>query len=108
MPSNNEMRQGWGIAFKVEEDGSPRLYASDGSDRIFVIDPVDWNQKKSLKVRQQNGQLVQRINELEIIQTSELTRKYIFANLFETSMVVMINLETGVVVKSWNLDELLA
>lgn len=43
MPTNNEMSEGWGIAFKLDKDQNPRLYTTDSKDKIFVIDPMNWN-----------------------------------------------------------------
>ena len=44
MPLNNQLREGWGIAYgqryRSREQG--RLYASDGSSNIYIIDPVSW------------------------------------------------------------------
>ena len=37
MPSQNTLREGWGLTYANE-----KFYATDGSDKIVVIDPVLW------------------------------------------------------------------
>jgi len=37
-----DMLEGWGLARHINSDGKHEFYATDGSDRIFVIDPNTW------------------------------------------------------------------
>lgn len=45
----SEIREGWGMTKRIE-DGEVRLYVSDGSNKIFVIDPEEFTVVKRLNV----------------------------------------------------------
>ena len=47
------------------------------------------------------------LNELEIITTTPLKSMYIFANQFQSNNIYLIDLRTGQVLKTWDLEELL-
>ena len=56
MPSGNTMRYGWGLAYRkpfnskiMGEIGD--LYATDGSNTIYVIDPLTWEQTKVIPIK---------------------------------------------------------
>ena len=51
MPKNNKLKQGWGLAYAQLETGDHRLYATDGSSNIYVIDPVAWTTLSTIKVK---------------------------------------------------------
>jgi len=108
MPANNKLKQGWGIAYqkpvnptRLGEIGL--LYATDGSHNIYVIDPMNWVTVKTIAVKDQQGQFIERLNELEILSAHP---QHIFANQFLQNNIHMINLETGNCVRTWNLKEL--
>jgi hypothetical protein len=47
MPINNSMKYGWGIAYRKPYQSKMmgeigQLYSTDGSNNIFVIDPIKW------------------------------------------------------------------
>ncbi|MBR4755389.1 MAG: glutaminyl-peptide cyclotransferase [Bacteroidales bacterium] len=75
-------REGWGLT----TDGKS-LIASDGSARLYWLDS-QFRQKKSLMVKM-NGRPVNQLNELEWIDGK------IWANVYMTDMIVIINPETG-------------
>ena len=50
MPKNNKLEQGWGLAYSQLDSGEHRLYATDGSSNIYVIDPVAWETLSTIKV----------------------------------------------------------
>ena len=75
--------EGWGLT----TDGQA-LYMSDGSSQIFVIDPSDFSRKKAINVRLE-GSGVRYLNELEWIDGK------IWANIYTTDTVVIIDPETG-------------
>ncbi len=77
-------RQGWGLT----SDGKV-LYASDGSSRIFVLDS-SLNLVRSIDVRM-DGRPVRYLNELEWIDGR------IWANVYTTDMIVIIDPEDGTV-----------
>ena len=45
----NEMAEGWGLA-KGVLDNQIRFFATDGTNRIFVIDPLSWEIDYTLEV----------------------------------------------------------
>jgi glutaminyl-peptide cyclotransferase len=87
--------EGWGMT----NDGQ-NLIMSDGSDTLRWLDPEDFHEVKRLAVKDDKGP-VYKLNELEYIDG------VIFANVFETSRIVCISLETGRVIGSIDLAVLL-
>lgn len=79
-------RRGWGLA----SDGR-RLVASDGTARLYFLDPDDFSQKGSVKVRDKIGPVVN-LNELEFFKGRVL------ANVWMTDILVEIDPDTGRVV----------
>ncbi len=75
--------EGWGMA----SDGS-RLVMSDGSSRLFFLDPLTQKPVRTLQV-QDGGRPVERLNELEFI------RGELWANVWQTDRIAKINPETG-------------
>ena len=75
-------REGWGLT----TDGKS-LIASDGSSRLYWMDG-QFRQKKTLTVKM-NGRPVNQLNELEWIDGR------IWANVYMTDMIVIINPDTG-------------
>ena len=86
-------REGWGLT----TDGK-NLIASDGSDVLYFMDK-DYRVTKKLSVKE-NGKAVRRINELEYIDG------YIWANVFLSDDVIVIDAETGKVVARIDLTKL--
>lgn len=87
-------REGWGLT----TDGKS-LFASDGSARIYVMDNK-FGVKKTLTVKM-DGRPVRYLNELEYIDGK------IWANVYTTDMIVIINPDTGVVEASIDCQGLL-
>ena len=77
-------REGWGLT----TDGKS-LIASDGSDRIYWLDE-EFKQEKSIKVTWK-GKPLKYLNELEWIDGK------IWANVYTTDFIAIINPDTGVV-----------
>ena len=75
-------REGWGLT----TDGK-NLIASDGSSRLYWLDG-QFRQQKSLQVKM-NDRPLNQLNELEWIDGK------IWANVYMTDMIVIINPETG-------------
>ena len=75
-------REGWGLT----TDGKS-LIASDGSSRLYWLD-WQFRQQKALKVKM-NGRPLTQLNELEWIDGK------IWANVYMTDMIVIINPESG-------------
>lgn len=87
--------EGWGIA----TDGE-KLYMSDGSNKIKVIDPEEFSVISSFDVMD-GRRPVGMLNELEWIDGK------IWANIYLTNDVVVIDPATGVVMSWINLEGLL-
>ncbi|MBO4595552.1 MAG: glutaminyl-peptide cyclotransferase [Bacteroidales bacterium] len=77
-------REGWGLT----TDGTS-LIASDGSSRLYFLSP-EFKLEKKLDVRL-NGRLINNINELEWIDGR------IWANVYLTDMILIINPDSGIV-----------
>lgn len=84
----NSLREGWGIT-----TDEMYLYVSDGSNKIFVMDPNNYSIIRTIEVKA-NGKKVTRLNELEWIDGE------IWANIWYTHYLIRINPETGSV-NSW-------
>lgn len=87
--------EGWGITHDTEQ-----LIYSDGSDRLFYLSPDQHRITRALRVTE-NGKPVVRLNELEWIDGK------IWANVWQTNRIVMINPVDGRVEGSINLKGLL-
>lgn len=83
--SYQDSKEGWGICF----DGQ-RLIKSDGSDRLYFLDPNTYKEISYVHVFDENGS-VDNINELEYIDGK------VWANIYTKDIIVIINPETGVV-----------
>lgn len=109
MPANNMLQEGWGIAYQKPVNSTRLgeiglLYATDGSHNIYSIDPLNWETVRTIPVKDQQGQFIENLNELEFVTAHP---RYIFANQFLYNNIHMIDLQTGNCVKTWNLKELL-
>ena len=75
--------EGWGLT-----SGGKSLWASNGTDEIFEVDPKSRKVKRSLKVNL-SGQPLDKLNELEFIDGK------IFANVWMSLTIVRINPKSG-------------
>ncbi len=91
----NYTNEGWGLT----TDGQ-RLLQSDGTDVLTWRDPQTFAAKGILKVRR-NGIAVQNLNELEWV------RGYVWANVWQTDEIVVIDPRDGRVVAQLDLGGLL-
>ena len=87
-------REGWGLT----TDGK-QLIASDGSSRIYFMSP-EFKQSRSITVKL-NGRPVRYLNELEWVDGR------IWANVYTTDMIVVINPSDGEVEATINCAGLL-
>jgi glutamine cyclotransferase len=78
-------REGWGIT----TDGKS-LIMSDGSHKIYYLDPLTFMEQKSVEVTL-NGKKINYINELEFIGGK------IWANVYTTDTIIIIDPASGVV-----------
>lgn len=87
--------EGWGLT----HNGSELIY-SDGSNQLHYLSPTTKTITRSIQVTQ-NGKPIKRLNELEWIGGQ------IWANVWQTDRIVIIDPETGEVTASINLAGLL-
>lgn len=88
--------EGWGLT----SDGK-KLYMSDGTERIFRVDPETFKREATIVVTMR-GEAVEYINELEWIDGR------IWANVYTTDYILIINPTTGVVEGIVNFENLLS
>jgi glutamine cyclotransferase len=87
--------EGWGIT----NDGT-QLIISDGSDKLYFVEPRTLKLKKVLSVRDQYG-AVNNLNELEMIEG------YIFANRWQYDYILKIDPSTGLVIATLGMKDFL-
>lgn len=90
----NYIGEGWGIEY---HEG--KIYMSDGSSIIKVIDPETFVTEKTIDVSI-NGNKIEYLNELEF------SKGFLYANVWRRPDIVKIDIETGHVVAAYNLSEL--
>ncbi len=91
----NYQNEGWGLTF----DGT-HLIQSDGSDVLTWRDPKNFASVKTVKVTR-DGERLRDLNELEWING------YVWANVWQTDEIVVIDPTNGKVVAQLNLSGLL-
>ena len=91
----NYQNEGWGLTFDGEN-----LIQSDGSDVLTWRDPKNFAAKKTVKVTR-DGEPLRDLNELEWIGG------YVWANVWQTDEIVVIDPNNGKVVGELNLSGLL-
>lgn len=87
--------EGWGLTHNGEH-----LIMSDGTPTLHFIDPITFKEVKKVIVHK-NRKKISRINELEFIKGR------IYANVFLTDLILIISPETGEVMESIRLNEVL-
>lgn len=90
-----EMEEGWGLTHD-----ETHLYASDGTDKIFKINPEDFTVIETLKVKDQHGKAIHYINELELVGD------HIFANVLPLNVIIKIDKKTGSIDKVYDFKSL--
>lgn len=91
----NYIGEGWGIEY---HEG--KIYMTDGSSVIRVLDPKTFVLEKTINVTI-NG------NKLEYLNELEFAKGYLYANIWMNSSVVKIDINSGEVVAAYNLSELI-
>lgn len=90
-----QVNEGWGLT----EDGK-NLIMSDGSSRLFILDPEYLSQLDEIEVFDYKG-MVPNLNELEYVNGS------VFANIYGQTRIVVIDLKTGKVTGELDLKSLM-
>lgn len=88
-------REGWGLAFDGE-----KVLNTDGSNTIFFLNKDTYQKIGSIDVFDNKGP-IQNLNELEVIDGK------IYANVYTTNEIMIINPETGAVQSKIDLSGLL-
>ncbi|WP_443945826.1 glutaminyl-peptide cyclotransferase [Pedobacter sp. AW1-32] len=78
-------REGWGLAFDGE-----KILTTDGSNTIYFLDKNNYSKIGSIDVFDNKGQ-IDNLNELEIIEGK------IYANIYTTNTIVIIDPKSGAV-----------
>lgn len=86
--------EGWGMT-----NDSTHIIFSDGTDKLHFIDPATFNEVKVISVSDQYGK-VSNINELEYI------KGFIYANQYQTDLILKIDPATGKVVAQADLSNI--
>jgi glutamine cyclotransferase len=81
----NNPREGWGLTNNGKD-----LIMSDGSDKLYTLDPSSFMVRSSVPVTL-NGKPVKQLNELEYINGE------IWANVYMTDTIVIIDPVSGIV-----------
>ena len=87
--------EGWGIT----TDGK-HLIVSDGSDKLFFLDPESFEVKRRLNAHDSAGP-VRKINELEYIGGA------IYANIWQSPKIIKIDITSGKITGFMDLSELI-
>lgn len=85
--------EGWGIT----HDGK-NLIMSDGTDKLYFLDTINFEVIRTLPVTDPSGARLKNLNELEYVN------QYIFANVYETPLIVKIDPISGKVVGELDLS----
>ncbi len=75
--------QGWGLTHDGEQ-----LIMSDGTSTLYFLDPENFEEVDTIEVRDNAGNLVTRLNELEYINGE------IYANIWQTDYIARISPQT--------------
>jgi glutamine cyclotransferase len=86
---------GWGLTHDNKD-----LIMSDGTDKLYFLDTTNLQVVKTVTVTDPGGMKVTNLNELEYVEG------YVFANVYETAMILKIEPGTGKVVGRLDLSAL--
>jgi glutamine cyclotransferase len=78
-------KEGWGLC----NDGT-RIYKSDGTERIYILDPETLAEKGSIEIYT-NTSRIPNVNELEWVEGK------IYANVYQQSSIAIVNPKNGAV-----------
>lgn len=95
MKMPREMEEGWGLTHDEKN-----LWASDGTNRIFKINPYDFSVIETINVKDKHDKEVRFINELEHVGG------HIYGNVLPLNIIIKIDKTTGVVEKIWSFQDL--
>lgn len=101
MPS--QLREGWGLYYNKN-----KVYSTDGSDKIFVLNPNDLSQVvKEIQVSE-NGYYINNLNHIMVIKDdngNDTEEAYI--NIYLTEFIIKVDLNSGKVLKRYSANEVI-
>lgn len=92
-----QMKEGWGLSDYINDT----LIATDGSDKIYFLNPVDMKVKRKLNITY-DGKPVMFLNEIRYVNQNEA-----LCNIYLTQKIARINLTTGKVVKMYDMSKII-
>lgn len=95
MKMPKQMEEGWGLTHDDQF-----MYSSDGTNRIFKINPSDFSVIDIIEVKDKHGKAIHYINELELVGD------YIYGNVLPLSVIIKINKSTGLIEKVYDFKKL--
>jgi glutamine cyclotransferase len=90
----NKSEEGWGLT-----NNGTELIKSDGTNKIWFLDPVTFKEKRAIQVYT-NKYALDNLNELELIGDK------IYANKYQQNVIVIIDVKTGAVLGVADLSDL--
>ena len=93
--SHMKKREGWGLTYDNHS-----LILSDGSDKLYFLNPSNLEETKVLNVIDHTNMPVKHLNELEYINGK------IYANIWYTNTIVIINPDSGKIIGDIDLSQL--
>jgi len=97
------IKEGWGLATRnvtVNGKKAQRLYITDGSANIYIMDPLTFKIVKTLKATTSSYTTINKLNELEFVQGK------LWCNVYLTNDILVINPDTGFVEKILRMPKL--
>lgn len=86
----SEIKEGWGLTHSQD-----KLYLTDGSSHIFILDPSTLKVEKKLQVKNRAGKALSNLNEIEYFKDDLTGKEYIWSNIFLSNDILLIDLATG-------------
>ena len=91
----NYSKEGWGLC----NDGQ-QLYKSDGTEKIWILNTETLSEDDNIEVYTQKGKIGGKINELEWVNGK------IYANLYTTNLIIIVNPKSGSIEGIMDMTEL--
>lgn len=91
------MHEGWGVTHYKNN-----LLISEGSNKIFIVSPNNMTILDIKEIYDCKNNSVNGLNELEIVND------YLFANVFVTNAIAVINTRSWITEKFINLNEIIS
>ena len=83
-----QISEGWGLTSTIIKN-ELKLIISDGSNKLYIVDPLTWLVEKTIHVKKPNKQPLKNLNEIEMYKGKLL------ANVYLSTYIAVINIDTG-------------